>query len=81
MMEGDWAEREGRRKQMEILRRMIDLARDAETQKYSLLMDRGKRRKMIRANPAGPGTISVELQLDNRSTHFELTLVFCLFKS
>lgn len=46
---------------MEILRRVTDLARGAETRKYLLLMDMGQRRKTIRANPAGPGTISVEL--------------------
>lgn len=60
-MEDDWAEREGRRMQMEILRRVTDLARGAETRKYLLLMDMGQRRKTIRANPAGPGTLSVEL--------------------
>lgn len=55
---------------MEIPRRMIDLGRDAETQKYSLLMNTGQRRKMIRADPAGPGTISVDCNL----TLVQLTL-------
>lgn len=69
-MGDDWAEREGPRKQMEIPRRMIDLGRDAETQKYSLLMNTGQRRKMIRADPAGPDTISVDCNL----TLVQLTL-------
>lgn len=62
-MGDDWAEREGQRKQMEIPRRMIGLGRGAETQKYSLLMNTEQRRKMIRADPAGPGTISVDRNL------------------
>lgn len=48
---------------MEIPRRMIDLRRGAETQKYSLLMNTEQRRKMIRADPAGPGTISADCNL------------------